>query len=66
MIVQAVPLTTRQLAIATILPALDAATALSQIDASPAALGSAVGLVWRSMLLWMILLLLLSVAGLFG
>lgn len=36
------------------------------VDASPAALGSAVGLVWRSMLLWMILLLLLSVAGLFG
>ena len=36
------------------------------VEASPAALRSAVGLVWRSMLLWMLLLLLLSVAGLFG
>ncbi len=36
------------------------------VEASPAALQSAVGLVWRSMLLWMLLLLLLSVAGLFG
>jgi adenosylcobinamide-phosphate synthase len=36
------------------------------VDASPAALHSAVGLVWRSMLLWTLLLLLLSVAGLFG
>lgn len=36
------------------------------VDASPAALRSAVGLVWRSMLLWTLLLLLLSVAGLFG
>ena len=36
------------------------------VEASPAAMRSAVGLVWRSMLLWMILLLLLSVAGLFA
>ncbi len=36
------------------------------VDASPAALRSGVGLVWRSMLLWMLLLLLLSLAGLFG
>ena len=36
------------------------------VEASPAALQSAVGLVWRSMLLWILLLLLLSVAGLFG
>ena len=36
------------------------------VEASPAALHSAVGLVWRSMLLWTLLLLLLSVAGLFG
>lgn len=36
------------------------------VDASPAALRSAVGLVWRSMLLWTLLLLLLSLAGLFG
>jgi hypothetical protein len=27
---------------------------------------SAVGLVWRSMVLWLILLLLLSLGGLFG
>ena len=36
------------------------------VEASPAALRTAVGLVWRSMLLWMLLLLLLSLAGLFG
>ena len=35
-------------------------------EATPAALRSGVGLVWRSMLLWMLLLLLLSLAGLFG
>ena len=43
-----------------------AADAMPGVDASPAALRSAVGLVWRSMLLWTLLLLLLSVAGLFG
>ena len=36
------------------------------VDASPAAMRSAVGLVWRSMVLWLILLLLLSLGGLFG
>jgi len=36
------------------------------VDASPAAMRSTVGLVWRSLVLWMILLLLLSVAGLMG
>jgi adenosylcobinamide-phosphate synthase len=36
------------------------------VEASPAALRSGVGLVWRSLLLWMLLLLLLSLAGLFG
>lgn len=36
------------------------------VEASPAMMRSGVGLVWRSMLLWMLLLLLLSVAGLFG
>ena len=36
------------------------------VDASPAAMRSGVGLVWRSMMLWMLLLLLLSLAGLFG
>ncbi len=36
------------------------------VEASPAAMRSAVGLVWRSILLWLILLLLLSLAGLFG
>ena len=47
--------------------AFDAAEdAMPGVDASPAALRSAVGLVWRSMLLWTLLLLLLSVAGLFG
>jgi len=40
--------------------------AMPGVDASPAALRSAVGLVWRSILLWTLLLLLLSVAGLFG
>jgi adenosylcobinamide-phosphate synthase len=43
-----------------------AADAMPGVEASPAALQSAVGLVWRSMLLWTLLLLLLSVAGLFG
>ncbi len=43
-----------------------AAEMMPGVEASPAALQSAVGLVWRSMLLWMMLLLLLSVAGLFG
>ncbi len=43
-----------------------AADAMPGVDASPAALRSGVGLVWRSMLLWMLLLLLLSLAGLFG
>ncbi len=36
------------------------------VEASPAVMRSGVGLVWRSMLLWMLLLLLLSLAGLFG
>jgi adenosylcobinamide-phosphate synthase len=36
------------------------------VEASPAALRTAVGLVWRSLLLWMLLLLLLSLAGWFG
>lgn len=40
--------------------------AMSGVEASPAALRSTVGLVWRSLVLWMILLLLLSVAGLIG
>jgi adenosylcobinamide-phosphate synthase len=40
--------------------------AMPGVEASPAALRSGVGLVWRSMLLWMLLLLLLSLAGLFG
>ena len=40
--------------------------AILGVEASPAALRSGVGLVWRSMLLWMLLLLLLSLAGLFG
>ena len=44
-------------------PAIDG---MPGVEASPAALRSAVGLVWRSMLLWTLLLLLLSVAGLFG
>ena len=39
---------------------------LQGVEASPAALRSTVGLVWRSLVLWMILLLLLSVAGLIG
>jgi adenosylcobinamide-phosphate synthase len=43
-----------------------AADTMPGVEASPAALRSAVGLVWRSMLLWTLLLLLLSVAGLFG
>ncbi len=43
-----------------------AADAMPGVDAGPAALRSAVGLVWRSMLLWTLLLLLLSLAGLFG
>ncbi len=43
-----------------------ASDAMPGVEASPAALRSAVGLVWRSMLLWTLLLLLLSVAGLFG
>ncbi len=43
-----------------------AADAMPGVDASPAALRSGVGLVWRSMLLWMLLLLLLSLAGWFG
>jgi adenosylcobinamide-phosphate synthase len=43
-----------------------AAETMPGIEASPAALRSGVGLVWRSMLLWMLLLLLLSLAGLFG
>lgn len=43
-----------------------AVDAMPGVEASPAALRSAVGLVWRSMLLWTLLLLLLSVAGLFG
>jgi adenosylcobinamide-phosphate synthase len=42
------------------------ADAMPGVDASPAAMRSGVGLVWRSMLLWMLLLLLLSLAGLFG
>ena len=42
------------------------ADAIPGVEASPAALRSGVGLVWRSMLLWMLLLLLLSLAGLFG
>jgi adenosylcobinamide-phosphate synthase len=47
--------------------AADAATdAMPGAEASPAALRSGVGLVWRSLLLWMLLLLLLSLAGLFG
>ncbi len=51
----------------TIAAAYDAASeGMPGVEASPAALRSAVGLVWRSMLLWMLLLLLLSVAGLFG
>jgi len=41
------------------------AESVGGVDASPAALRSTVGLVWRSLVLWMILLLLLSVAGLF-
>jgi adenosylcobinamide-phosphate synthase len=40
--------------------------AMPGVEASPAALRSGVGLVWRSLLLWMLLLLLLSLAGLFG
>jgi len=40
--------------------------AMPGVEASPAALRSTVGLVWRSLVLWMILLLLLSVAGLIG
>ena len=44
-------------------PAIDA---MPGVEASPAALRSGVGLVWRSMLLWTLLLLLLSLAGLFG
>ena len=35
-------------------------------EADPAFLKSAVGLVWRSVLLWLGFLLLLSVAGLFA
>jgi adenosylcobinamide-phosphate synthase len=38
----------------------------SGVDPSPAAMRSAVGLVWRSLVLWMVLLLLLWFAGLFG
>jgi adenosylcobinamide-phosphate synthase len=36
------------------------------VEASPAAMRSAVGLVWRSLILWLVLLFLLSAAGLFG
>ncbi len=36
------------------------------VEASPAAMRSAVGLVWRSLVLWVVLLFLLSAAGLFG
>lgn len=36
------------------------------VEAQPAALQSAVGLVWRSLILWLGVLLLLSLAGLFG
>ena len=43
-----------------------AGEAMPGTEATPAALRSGVGLVWRSMLLWMLLLLLLSLAGLFG
>jgi adenosylcobinamide-phosphate synthase len=43
-----------------------AADTMPGVDASPSAMRSGVGLVWRSMLLWMLLLLLLSLAGLFG
>jgi adenosylcobinamide-phosphate synthase len=41
-------------------------TAMGGVEASPAAMRSAIGLVWRSVLLWMLLLLLLSVSGLLG
>lgn len=37
---------------------------MAGVEASPAALRSTVGLVWRSLVLWMILLLLISVADL--
>ena len=46
--------------------AFDATEPIPGVDASPAAMRSGVGLVWRSMMLWMLLLLLLSLAGLFG
>lgn len=39
---------------------------ITGIEASPAAMRSAVGLVWRSLVLWLLLLLLLSAAGLLG
>lgn len=42
------------------------ADAIPGVDASPAALRTGVGLVWRSLLLWMLLLLLLSLAGWFA
>jgi len=48
-------------------PAFDpGADTMPGVEASPAALRTAVGLVWRSLLLWMLLLLLLSLAGWFG
>jgi adenosylcobinamide-phosphate synthase len=36
------------------------------VEANPSAMRSAVGLVWRSLVLWLVLLFLLSAAGLFG
>lgn len=42
------------------------AESIQGIDASPAAMRSAVGLVWRSLVLWLVLLFLLSAAGLLG
>jgi adenosylcobinamide-phosphate synthase len=39
---------------------------LPGVEPGPTALGSAVGLVWRSLVLWMLLLLLLWLPGLFG
>lgn len=56
---------------ATLEPSLDSGSeatveTMPGVEASPAAMRSAVGLVWRSIVLWLILLLLLSVAGLFG
>jgi adenosylcobinamide-phosphate synthase len=40
--------------------------ALPAAEAGPAAMQSAVGLVWRSLVLWMMLLLMLWIAGFFG